>query len=102
MIEVIILPPKRKYFDRIELGFSLLRHEVRKTCAESLRHWNNDFEVTSFSPNSFLLPALPRDFLANSSASPCEKVLAVFWYSTGIQFCMLFFFVKIETQLYFQ
>lgn len=36
LCQLLILPPKGKYFDPIELVFSLLKHEVRKTYAESL------------------------------------------------------------------
>lgn len=36
LCHLLILPPKGKYFDPIELVFSLLKHEVRKTYAESL------------------------------------------------------------------
>ena len=35
LCQLLILPPKGKYFDPIELVFSLLKHDVRKTYAES-------------------------------------------------------------------
>jgi transposase len=36
LCQLLILPPKGKYFDPIELVFSLLKHDVRKTYAESM------------------------------------------------------------------
>ena len=36
LCQLLILPPKGKYFDPIELVFSLLKHDVRKTYAESI------------------------------------------------------------------